>query len=187
MLAVQGPLKAQAEQLAGICHRLLGKYDSAEHAFNVAYGHAEDDLHRGRIKRDWGMVYLDRDLADKAMELLDESLSLIRLARDADPTDEALVEYFVTMGFIGRAHLARGDIESAQLYMRSSDGRLKGHPPYELNNLVWLLKASPFGIRCGLLPRAWRLARKAGHRKRQIQVVLTAVSPALTRRLTGRR
>lgn len=189
MLAVQGPLKAQAEQLAGICHRLLGNYESADNIFNVAYGYAEDNLHRGRIKRDWGMVYLDQAQPDKAMELFIESqLLLVEAVGPDDPRkEEAQIEYFVTLGFIGRAHLAQGDIAAARDYMHSADLQLKGHAPYELNNLVWRLKASPFQLRRKLFPRAWQLAREAGHRQRQVQVVLTTISPALARRLVRRR
>lgn len=173
--------KARAEQSAGICLRLLKQFEDAKAVFGIAYGYAEDDLLRGRIKRDWGMVFLDEGQADKAMELFEESRHLIlSIGLDHPDKNKAHIEDYVTLGFIGRAYLVLGDKESARMHMKSADDELRGHEPYELNNLVWRMKVSPPLIRRKLLfPRAWRLAREAGHRKRQLQILLLAASPTL--------
>lgn len=188
MLAEDDRTKAQAEQSAGICHRLLGNYRSARAILGIAYGYAEDDLHRGRIKRDWGMVDLDQGDAGAAMKLFNESLELIRKTTSEDSLEgEARIEYFVTLGFIGRAYLALGEPDTARIYLHTADGQLQGHAPYELNNLVWWMKACSFRRRRKLAPRAWKLAREAGNRNRQVQVLLTAASPTFARLIETRR
>ncbi len=168
-------LTAEVEQLIGICHRMLGMYTKAEEAFEEACRRAKTDTHTGRIKRDWGMVPLECGLYDKALALFMSSLHLLMQDGEAPVDPEQRVEYFVTIGFIGRAHSTQRTRENHQLaqkQLRTADRELRGHAPYELNNLVWRLKVEPFRKRIRLVRRALRLAREARNRPRMIQITL---------------
>ena len=179
--------KARAEQLEGICNRLLGQYDAAQAFFAAAYSHAEDDLLRGRIQRDWGMMFLARQDTLRAMVHMLASKDLIGSVRSDRPhDDEVHTEYYVTVGFIGRVHLANKRKPEAREALRVADAYLRGYAPYELNNLVWRLKTMHLPSRLKHGWRALRLATAAGHHRRQIEVVLMTLSPALARRVSAR-
>jgi len=173
-------LTAEVEQMLGICYRLLGKYSEATRAFEAAYRlAAKDDLHRGRIMRDWSMVLLAQKQYADAERYLNESLTLLY------GTDH-LVEHAATMGFLGRIYCAYGDKVTARMYFHLADTNLRGKADiYELNNLVGWMKAAPLFERCVLGRRAWRLAGKTGNRKRQAQIALLIVCRPLALRIDG--
>jgi tetratricopeptide (TPR) repeat protein len=184
--ATEGSSSAEIEQLLGICYRMLGRFASANKAFQIAFALTEDRVHRGRIKRDWAMVYLAQRQFATAHEIVDESMRLIG-------TNDRL-EYAATMGFKARVHGNEGDRESARMYYATADAMLQsgaGQDPdrgatYELNNLVWWLKVAR-GVRRRktLAGRAWRLAAAAGNRNRQLQIILLLACRPLAVRLAG--
>lgn len=170
LLSLKGRLQrstSELEQLIGICWRMSSEYERATTAFGKAYELADNDVDKGRIMRDWAMVPLAQEHYDDAFKCLEESLELIR--------GHNVVEYAVTMGFIGRVHFAQGDREAALSYFRTADLQLRtSHAPriYELNNLVWWMKAAPFRARIKVARRALPLAYRAGNARRLAQIAL---------------
>lgn len=168
----EGSSSAEIEQLLGICYRLVGRLDVAEHCFRVAFALTEDPVHRARIKRDWAMVAMSRRDYDQAVAHLDESMKLL------ERRDEQL-EYAASMGFMARVYARRGDTLGANLHYQMANHMIRSaahNDPdraatYELNNLVWWLKtATGPRRRVRLARRAWSLASAAGNRKRKIQI-----------------
>lgn len=168
-------------QLTGICWRMCADYDRATAAFGRAYETAGNDVDKGRVMRDWALVPLAQRRYDDAMKCLDESLGLL--------SRQDVVEYAVTMGFIGRVHAKRGDKESARNYFRMADLTLKKpevSKVYELNNLVHWMGVESLVGRFKLARRAWPLAYHAGNLKRQMQIILLVVCRPLATRYIGR-
>jgi tetratricopeptide (TPR) repeat protein len=163
---------AELLQYVGICQRMLGEYDESERMFGKAYEVAAgNDSHKGRIMRDWGMVPLSKGDAATAKKCFEESLALLH-------GRENVVEHATTMGFVGRAYLIGGDRKSAAMYFKMADLELrKPDSPhtYELNNLVWWMKAVGLLTRLQLALRAMPLARAKRNKKRQVQIVLLAI------------
>lgn len=176
-----GRRSAELHQQFGICFRLQGYHDEALQALKIAFKLARTELLRGQIQRDLGMVFLSKRRYDDAMACLVASIKILGNLCQQSPDDKAIkTEHYVTLGFIGRVKLVPNKT-TARAYLRIADRALKGQPPYELNNLVWLLKAEKLSNRLRLFRRAWRLARSSGNRDRQLQVVLTTLSPPLSR------
>jgi tetratricopeptide (TPR) repeat protein len=163
---------AELLQYVGICQRMLGEYDESERMFGKAYEVAAgDDPHKGRIMRDWGMVPLSKGDIATAKKCFEESLTLLHGRENA-------VEHAATMGFVGRAYLLDGDRKGAAMYFRMADLELRkpdSPSAYELNNLVWWMKAVGLPTRVQLAWRAMPLARAKCNKKRQAQIILLAV------------
>lgn len=183
-----GRNQVEIAHLSGICLRLLGRFYEAEAELQKAYDSAESDLNRGRIVRDQGMVDLNKGDTDKALLRFKRSLALLSdKGHSPEESKQYRVEYFVSVGFVGRAYLAKRQRYAAASYLRIADGRLAGQAPYELNNLVWLLKALPLRQRLKHFNRAWQLARAARNHRRQMEILAVTASPRLARRLAARR
>ncbi|HEY5695211.1 MAG TPA: tetratricopeptide repeat protein [Candidatus Saccharimonadales bacterium] len=182
-----GSSSAELEQLLGICYRMLGRLDTAEHCFAVAFALTEKPEHRARIKRDWAMVAVAKNDCRRAAALLDESLELLGESDDR-------LEYAATQGFHGRVHAKLGHGLTAQSYYELADSILladaQNSPAraatYQLNNLVWWLKIATGVQRLRLARRAWRLATQAGNRKRKLQIASLIVCRPLSVRLFNR-
>ncbi len=181
---------ADIEHLLGICHRLRGEFTEAEEAFDRALEYVGDvrdneAFNRGRIVRDKAMLFLVQGRYDEAQERLETSRLLLGAGEQAPHSPEERIEYFVTVGFMGRLHAERGNLEAARECFTAADAELRGRAPYELNNLVWYMKAESFRTRCKLGRRALSLARQANNRRREVQILLLMASPKIARRLGG--
>jgi tetratricopeptide (TPR) repeat protein len=173
--------RSDIEQQLGICYRLAGRVNDSAAAFDAALELSSSDFDTARILRDRGMLYLTLGDTEAAIRDFEQSCDLLQYRGDdaSWSQDDRCTEYFVSLGFVGRAYLAIGEKPSARSQLQIADSALRGRVPYELNNIVWWMKAEHFGARLKLLPRALRLASQAKNHKRTAQVILTAISPQL--------
>jgi tetratricopeptide (TPR) repeat protein len=175
------------EQLLGICYRLVGRYSESKRSFDTALELSSNDFDRSRILRDRGMLRLSLGNVEAHQDFKDSCILLQGLLNDAVVKDKRLIEeeYFVSLGFIGRALLYSnsGKRQETLFLLKTADDALKGRAPYELNNLIWRLKAERLIRRLILLPRALRLAHQARNRKRAVQAIAITISPRLADRL----
>jgi tetratricopeptide (TPR) repeat protein len=168
--------------LLGICYRLMASYEEAGISFGEALRLVDKDFDRARIIRDRGMLFLDRGwISDATDDFMSSAQTLeLLLAEGGGDSDEIELEYAASLGFVGRGLLRQGRLRAAAEVMRKVDKMVKGRkPPYELNNLVWLLKSISLPERLKLARRALQLAREAGNRKRQMEIRLIVISPKL--------
>ena len=135
----------------------------------------------------------DRARRDKAMLLVDlgrfnEAIWLLQKAELGQVERGQIIESYVTQGFIGRVRLAAGERQWGREILERVNGNLRGyHSVYELNNLIWLLKAVSLPRRLTLLPRALHLAARTGYRRRGVEAMLITVSPTLYALIKSRR
>lgn len=178
---------SDVEQALGICYRLTGQHDKSAAAFEAALKLSSNNFDTARILRDRGMLRLS--LGKGAHQDFEDSCILLQgLLNDAVTEKKKRLieeEYFVSLGFIGRALLYSnsGKRQEALFLLETADAVLKGRAPYELNNLIWRLKAERLIRRLILLPRALRLASQARNRKRAVQAMTIALSPRLAERI----
>lgn len=181
---------ACAYQMQGVALRLNKQYSSAHVAFGVATSDAiGNDQLRFRIMRDEAHVLMDEGYLRSAVALLKSSSVGLRELGD-------LTESAMSTGFLGRVHLLKGDKREARRLMSEADGVLRGtakNDTYELNNLIWLMKVVKPYERRVLLPRALRLIKQTGQRRRLPEVAILVVGgnwlynyvEALCRRRSG--
>ncbi len=161
---------ACAHQMQGVALRLNRKLEEAHVAFGTAtlYARGNDEL-LWRINRDKAMVYMDEGKLRHASDLLEDSfIGLININE---------TEAGASLGFLARVELRIGHKDEAyRLFIVTAIMLSHGdNRTYELNNLVWLFKlVSPF-VRPILLPRALRLIRQTGQRRRLVEVALLVV------------
>ena len=141
-------------QSAGIWYRLAGDLEAADEHLEQAYDEAGDTVLRGDITRDWAMVAMDQRDFSWAMELLDDSESVLR-CHGGSPEKIA-----TTIGFRGRALAAQGETAAALRELLAADEVLSvgSDPVYERNNLVYLIPLLPVGKRLPYVARAVKLA-----------------------------
>lgn len=159
---------------AAINYRLAGSayWLKALELFDYVIEHAGGEL-SARARRDKAMLLVELGRFDEALELLELAAHYYR---KYDQT----VERAVTEGFIGRLYLAWNEPGVASLYLYDADRDLRGrHDLYELNNLIWFMKAVGPVRRPLLLLRALRLAAATGYRRRAVEAGLITISPAL--------
>jgi tetratricopeptide (TPR) repeat protein len=166
--SADGQPSAEVMQMIAICCRMLRYYRRADEAFETAYALAYgNDKLRGKILRDWAMLSLVQREYHDALARLEGSLELLI----EDP-----VEHATSLGFRARVHGKMGNREQALKDFQEANEKLRGRPPYELNNLVWWLKYEPDAtVRRMLSGHAWHLAKDVKNRKRQAQIVLLLV------------
>lgn len=172
------------EHLLGICYRLRGEFEESEAAFDRALKRLpkESDLDRARIVRDKSMLSLVQGDYATAEEQLETSRYLLSQDEEVPHEPNSRVEYFVTIGFVGRLRGQQGDVLAARECFAAANAELRGRAPYELNNLVWWLSNETPSVRCKLGCRALRLAFAAKNRARVLQVIALTASPRLARR-----
>ena len=160
---------ASAYQMAGVALRLDSKHGEAHVAFETALLYTKDVALRLSITRDEAAVYLNEGKLHRASDLLEDSfIGLINI----DETEAG-----ASLGFLARVELRMGHKNEAYRLFISTDVMLSSgdNRTYEMDNLVWLFKVvSPF-VRLTLLPRAVRLIRQTGQRRRIVEIVLLTV------------
>lgn len=168
-----------ASQAQGIDLRLAGWLNEAEEAFEMAMTFNQGNpQHLGTILRDYAMVKIDQGKFSEAREMLRQAI--LELPWADDP-----LEFAVTMGFLARSYWLDGQREDALTYYASAYQDIRGkNDIYEVNFLIWWMKAlGPFGrFRRSL--RAIRLAHKTGHNERMVEAVLiTLAGPRMTEKV----
>lgn len=179
--------RADAMQMLGIVERLARRL-----------GESESDLTKSReIAAITGdkqlMLRIDRNLAMTLMERLKPGNEALfnRIERLLDRPKQLFEdpdEYWVNVGFIGRAYLlcgergeARQALESADDYLRSS-----GNRTYELNNLLWLMMVLPVRDRYGILKRANQLVAAAEQPRHKYSPLIITIGGRRLYRLVAR-
>lgn len=171
--------EVNAEQMRGVCLRMLGRYDEAEQAFKTVSKKDLTAIQAGHNARDWCMVPLEQGNTEQAWTLIKQSIDFLKpgaLPVDDRPAEEReanrRTEYWASIGFRARVKAADGDILGALDDYRTARLNLYGHQPYELNTTASEMKIAPFYLRLRLAPRGLYLAVKASHKKRCLQIVL---------------
>jgi len=176
-IAVGYKEQASALQNKGIALRLANDLLGSESALQGARAIAvatEDFELVGRIERDIGMTILDRatmtedrgQFADAEM-WFDESWKKLKVIK---PLEAAM-----TIGFIGRSFFCRGERSDAIALLVIAHKALTGkHDVYELNNLIWLARASVF-YRWRFAPRFLHLVSQTDHTRRNKEYLVLLV------------
>lgn len=166
--------RASAAQCEGIAYRLNGDLHKSRSSLFSARSYAisaNDIVLQGRIERDLGMTILDNAVINQNQVLFNTAhgwfesslLALVRYSR---------TEAAATLGFIGRALLEEGLRYQAVETLRDAHRTLKGrNDVYELNNLVWMAKASVLD-RWRYAPRAFWLMKRSGSTRRVVEYVV---------------
>lgn len=171
--------QAQAVQLASIALSVSGQLQEAEALNAVALGLADGDpILTARILRDSAMVTLriasrSRNTSSKqafvrlASATLNQSIALLR-------GSEHQVERTISLSYRGRYQLLFGESQDAALILRLADETLcsSNNRTYELNNLMWLLRAVPRKERSELRNRIMPLIAQTGQTRRYNQIPL---------------
>lgn len=161
--------RASALQKLGIARRLNGELEVSEEIHNRAIATAEDDILKARIKRDLGMTYLDKGDYNLAYDILD--ISYRTLLNHHEPIEAAM-----SRGFQGRVKLLQGSRKQAVSLLREVDKVLRGgdNRDYELNNLIWLMRAS-YRTRFTGSWRAVRLIKQTEQSRRWKELVVIII------------
>jgi len=156
--------RALSGQMVGVVTRLDGDLQSAEVRLIGALEDANGFLAlTAKIRRDLGMVYLDSGRVPEARyEFAISHNGLKRMLGDHD------AETLASLGFLGRSYLHEDNKTAKKYLLEAADGLRGQHDVYELNNLIWLLRASVLSrLRRG--PRAIQLALRLGNKQRLIE------------------
>ncbi len=175
--AVNHHNRMQALQMMGITYRLVGKYDNARQAFDLAVFYAQANrVAIARINRDIGMVDLDEATRSGVnLRLVGHAEVLFVASRNELLELGEPVEAAASNGFYGRALFIKGERRLAiSALRRAHDGLAGKNDTYELNNLVWLARASQ-ASRFIHTHRAWKLARRTKHPMRWKEYVVILV------------
>jgi hypothetical protein len=170
--------KASALQMRGITLRLDKQYPAAEAAFRVAAHLANDDTLKARILRDLGMVQLNQAVLKKDPVLFEDASKSFTQSYKALLEAGATIEAAVSHGFRGRVCLEQGKRMRAHAREILIDAHLmlaNQHDTYELNNLLWLMRATPVIARFRYFSRARRLielTRQTRRRKEFLAVMI---------------
>ena len=160
--------KAKSLQMLGVALRLHKDLRSAEVRLLAALENALDNnpTLRYKILRDLGMVYLDtKRVSESRYEFTASHQGLKRVLGDHD------AETLASLGFLGRSYLHEDNKTAKKYLLEAADGLRGQHDVYELNNLIWLLRASVLSrLRRG--PRAIQLALRLGNKQRLIEAVI---------------
>jgi tetratricopeptide (TPR) repeat protein len=164
---------AEARQMLGICDRLCKEYKLSKENFLLALSLSEDNGKlQGGILRDFSQLYLDLGRPDQAILCLEDSKYAL------GQSDAPAEEIAATDGFIGRCLLVQGKRDKAFEKMVEAHSVLRhgDNRHYELNNLVWLLMATPYLRRLRYAPRGIQLAREQQRKQRLYEIlILTAL------------
>jgi tetratricopeptide (TPR) repeat protein len=175
---------AEVKELLGICYWLSGRREEAFAAFADALRLAQTPVRRAQILRSRGILQLGYS-NDEALRDFNESCHILSYDSEAARNSERVLEYFVSVRFVGRAQLALGNRKAAYREMQRADNELRGHTPHELDNLMELLKVAPRGERGAYAKRAFALARRAGNRKCCWQIILLVARRPFPRRIVN--
>jgi hypothetical protein len=179
-VAIDDAEKASALQMKAVTYSMAAQDEAATRAVKEAMKVAGDDIVlKGRISRDAAMIMMriaaatrirkKRDrLAHDALKMLMESLAYLR-------GPDHVIEFTVTLGFLGRYELLFGKkkwnaqhiLENAGATLHEGDNRI-----YELNNLMWLIRAVPAKERPALQARILPLIETTGQTFRYDQLAL---------------
>lgn len=138
---------SSALQMEGVAYRKLGHFQEANRRFDDASNVATSALQKGKVLRDHGMNFLDtaQTLSDQRLreEAYDDAEVTLQKSHDLLVGEHETVEAAATLGFQGRVAYKRGFTKAGRHMMRNASRGLSGNPVYKLNNLVWLMLASP--------------------------------------------
>lgn len=154
---------ARATQLWAVALRLLGDFEKADETFRIAYTyrHEISKTLLGSILRDWAMNDLEWGHYDDALLRINQAMELHRYNN---------TEYGASVGFRARITGSLEDYAEADYLLRHSDNKV-----YELNNLIWWMRAMSPAHRLHKLQRALYLAKITGMRQRAIEARIIAL------------
>lgn len=172
---------AEVEHARGIRLRMLGRLTEADDAFEAATHLTADEIHLGRIMRDWGMVRIAAGEPEQAVIFFNTSLHYLKASSCERDSTLRKREYWCSLGFKGWAIFKLGEYKEAALYLRqASVGLAKSKTaadPYELNNYIREMRVASLWRRNVIGKRALRLAKRARSRKRMAYVLLQFLLP----------
>lgn len=167
--------KASALQMKGIALRRDKQYQVAESTLREAAHTANNEVLKAQILRSLGMVQFDQAILKKDAVLLDDALKSFDQSYRALLRVGATTEAAVSHGFRGRAYLKRGRrmrvhareiLADAHLMLSNQDNT------YELNNLLWLMRASSTKARLHYFGRARELIKLTHQTKRRKELLV---------------
>jgi len=151
--------KANALHGKGIALRLNCQFDESKDAFRAAISLVSSKSLIARIKRDFGMCYLDHGKMmvcdyEARCDMYDLAEEAFISSRDSLKSCGEYTEATVSDTFLARLYFLVGRKNDAvQIFNRSNEILRNNNATYELNNLVWLARASFVG--------RWRYAYRA--------------------------
>lgn len=138
-----GAEEASARQCTGIALRLKGLLAESEAELINALQIAQpQSILSARIKRDLGMTILDRAVKEQTPGKFDDAEMWFDESRKALDTAGDPVEAAVSIGFMARSMFLRGDPAAIVVFRNTHKVLKRQNNVYELNNLVWLARAS---------------------------------------------
>lgn len=165
-----------------IAHRLNGSLSEAADAFRQAAIRSSDPVTLARVNRDDAMNTLDIATSNQNdMSLIEEAEMQLLLSHETLYNAGEPIESMTSYGFYGRALLIKGLKKSAFEVIQRADNALSntdisGHnPQYELNNLIWLVRASKHRNRLSYAARVWRLSRQLGQSPRMKEYLVLLI------------
>jgi len=187
--------EATALQMMSIAYSMDRDHRSARNASEAALKLVEHDpTTSGRITRDAGMILIRHGVNDsrplmrpflfsQAGMLFEKSTAFL----GEEPGNE--LEIAVTVGFVGRLQLAMKKRLAAQKIMEGADDTIRNgyNRDYELNNLMWLIRAVPITERSALKARILPLIKQTGQTRRYDELRLIMIGGDLLYRFVDKR
>jgi len=176
--------RCEAMHMLGIAYRLDGEQVEAETVLAEAQPLAGDNRAlAARIERDLGMAVLDRAvLTDDTALFIKATTHFMMSCRELLACGE-LIEVAASEGFLGRVYFEQGQKSAVGVLLHVHYQLTGRHSVYELNNLMWVARAS-FVHRWRFARRAFGLMAETGHtRRRKEYLILLVGGDRLYRRM----